>query len=146
VYSADETGCGALPTKRCDDFKQTLKPKVAERAVACLNAIQPAQRCDPLRLNLCGHLALMSACQDDEDTDKDKEAADSAPPTASSLTTACQAILQACAAATIGPTLRDCRATLAGMTELGRTKMVDCMKAHCGDKGLLHCEAVIDVK
>jgi hypothetical protein len=144
VYSADETGCGPLPTKRCDDFKQTLKPKVAERAVACLNAIQPAQRCDPLRLNLCGHLALMSACQEAEDTDK--EAADAAPLPASSLTTACQAILQECAAATIGPTLRDCRATLAGMTELGRQKMVDCMKAHCGDKGLLHCETVIDVK
>ena len=143
VYSADETGCGPLPTKRCDDFKQTMKPKVAEHAVACLNTIQPAQRCDPLRLNLCAHLALMGACQE-EDTDRD--AADAAPPTASSLTTACQAILQECTAATIGPTLRDCRATLAGMTELGRTKMVDCMKAHCGDKGLLHCEAVIDVK
>jgi len=144
VYSADETGCGALPTKRCDDFKQTMKPKVAERAVACLNAINPGLRCDPLRLNLCGHLALMSACPEAEDADKDS--ADAVAPAPSSLATACQAILLECATAPIGPTQRDCRATLAGMTELGRSKMVDCMRAHCGDKGLLYCEAVIDVK
>jgi hypothetical protein len=140
-YSADETGCGALPTKRCNDFKQAMRPKVAERAVACINALNPGERCDPIRLNLCGHLALMSACQEPEDADHG--AADVAP---SAVTTSCQSVLKECAAAPLGPTLRDCRATLSGMSELGRNKMIACMKTHCTDKGLLYCEAVVDVK
>jgi hypothetical protein len=140
-YSAEEGGCGALPTKRCNDFKQTMKPKVAERAVACLNALKPPERCDPIRLNLCGHLALMNACQEPEDADKD--AVGSA---AGGVTAVCQAIVQECAAAPLGPTLRDCRATLAGMSELGKSKVVSCMSTHCSDRGLLYCEAVVDMK
>jgi hypothetical protein len=119
-----------------------MRPKVAEHAVACINALNPAERCDPIRLNLCGHLALMSACQEPEEADN--SAADAAG--ASAVTTSCQSILQECAAAPLGPTLRDCRATLSGMNELGRNKMIACMKTHCTDKGLLHCEAVVDVK
>jgi hypothetical protein len=136
-YSAEEGGCGGLPTKRCNDFKQAMKPKVAERAVACLNALSPGERCNPMRLNLCGHLSLMSACQETED------AADAA---AGAVTAVCQTVLQECAAASLGPTLGDCRATLSGMSALGRSKMVSCMKAHCTDKGLLYCEAMVDVK
>jgi hypothetical protein len=140
-YSAEEGGCGALPTKRCNDFKQAMKPKVAARAVACLNALKPAERCDPIRLNLCGHLALMNACQQPEDADQDAVDA-----TADGITTACQAIVLECAAAPLGPTLRDCRTTLAGMSELGKSKMLSCMGTHCTDKSLLYCEAVLDVK
>lgn len=136
-YSAEEGGCGALPTKRCNDFKQAMKPKVAERAVACLNALNPAERCDPIRLNLCGHLALMNACQEPEDTDKEAVGA-----TTGSVTAACQTVLQECATAPLGPTLRDCGATLAGMSDLGRSRMASCMKTHCTDKGLLYCEAL----
>ncbi len=140
-YSADEGGCEGLPTKRCNDFKQAMKPKVAERAVACLATLSPAERCDPMRLNLCGHLALMSACQEPDDADKNP--ADAA---ASAVTALCQTVVQECATAPLGPTLRDCRATLAGMSELGRSKMVACLKTHCADKSLLYCEALIDVK
>jgi hypothetical protein len=140
-YSADESGCGALPTKRCNDFKLAMKPRVAERAVACLNALKPGERCDPARLNLCGHVALMSACQEAEDADKD--AADAIT---SGLTAVCQTVLQECIATPFGPTLRDCRATLSGMSEAGRSKMALCMKTHCTDKGLLNCEALVDVK
>lgn len=136
-YSADENGCGGLATKRCSDFKQAMKPRVAERAVACLNALSPAERCNPLRLNLCGHLALMSACQESED------AADAA---ASAVTALCQTVVQDCAAVAVPPTLRDCRATLAGMSELGRSKMAACLKTHCADKSLLYCEALVDIK
>ncbi len=53
-YPAEEGGCGALPTKRCEDFKRAMKPRVAERAVDCLNALSPAQRCDPNRLSPVG--------------------------------------------------------------------------------------------
>jgi hypothetical protein len=117
-----------------------MKPKVAERAIACLNALKPAERCDPIRLNLCGHLALMSACQPD---DGDRDGVDAA---ASGVAVACQAVVLECAGVPLGPTLRDCRATLAGMSELGQSKMLSCMSTHCADKGLLYCEAVVDVK
>jgi hypothetical protein len=138
-WSAEEGGCGAMPTKRCEDYKRALKPRVAERAVACINALNPAQRCDPNRLNLCGHAALMSACSIVDEP----EAADAA---ADELTSQCQAIQRGCEGVKLGPTLRDCRDSLAGMGALGRERMVACMKTHCNDRGLLFCEAQIDVK
>jgi hypothetical protein len=128
-----------MPTKRCEDYKQALKPRVAERAVACINALSPAQRCDPNRLNLCGHAALMNACSI---VDEPAEPADAA---ADEVTTRCNAIVRGCEGVPLGPTLRDCRATLAGMSTLGRDRMAACMKTHCNDKGLVFCEAQ-DVK
>jgi hypothetical protein len=139
-YSADETGCGALPTKRCNDFKQTMKPKVADHAVACLNALTPDERCDKMRLNLCGHLALTNACMAPEDETADASAE------GASLAAACQAIHEECSGAALGPPMADCRATLSGMSEAGRKDMIACMKKHCSDKGLVGCEAVVDVK
>jgi hypothetical protein len=138
-YSAEEGGCGAVPTKRCGDFKLTMKPKVAERAVECLNALKVGERCDPARLALCGHLALMRACPEASDDA-------SAIATPGSVTAICKAIVQGCEGTTLGPTIRECRATLAGMSELGRTNMATCMKSHCSDKGLLGCEGMVDVK
>jgi hypothetical protein len=132
-------GCGTLPTKRCEDYKQALKPRVAERAVACINALTQAQRCDPNRLNLCGHTALMSACSIDESPPE----ADAAP---DDVATHCASVLHECEGVTPGPTMRDCRATLSGMNAVGREKMASCMKTHCTDKGLLFCEAQIDIK
>lgn len=132
-------GCGTLPTKRCEDYKQALKPRVAERAVACINALTQAQRCDPNRLNLCGHASLMAACSIDESPPE----ADAAP---DDVVTHCAAILHGCEGVTPGPTPRDCRVTLSGMTGLGRDKMVTCMKTHCTDKGLLFCEAQVNLK
>jgi hypothetical protein len=160
VWPAEEgmPGCGTLPTKRCEDFKQAMKPRVAERAVACLNALNTAQRCDPNRLELCGHAALMSACSID-DSSLDGAGAPSSSGTAAGapsdsgtaaapdeVTSHCAAILRGCGSVTPGPTLRDCRATLAGMSVLGRDKMVTCMKTHCTDKGLLFCEAQLEPK
>ena len=132
-------GCGTLPTKRCEDYKAAMKPRVAERAVACINGLNAAQKCDPNRLNLCGHTALMSACSIDESPLE----ADAAP---DEVVTHCNAIIHACEGVSLGPTMRDCRATLPGMNVLGRDKMTACMKTHCTDKGLLFCEAQIDLK
>jgi hypothetical protein len=117
-----------------------MKPKVAERAVACLNALTPDERCDKTRLNLCGHLALTNACMqpDDEAADASAEAA--------GLAAACQAIHEECSGAALGPPAADCRATLSGMSEVGRKDMIACMKKHCSDKGLVGCEAVVDPK
>jgi hypothetical protein len=132
-YSADEGGCDALPTKRCEEFKRTMKPRVAEHAVACLDALSPSQRCDPNRLNACAHVALMSACAADDSTM-------TAPPL-DDLASRCQAIVQTCAGTLLAPVARDCRATLSGMTALGRDRMVSCMTSHCTDRGLLGCES-----
>jgi hypothetical protein len=135
MYSADESGCGPLPSKRCGVFKEAMKPKVAERAVACLNSLKPGERCDANRINLCGHVALMSACE---------EPTAAVPPARDEVGASCQSIAEACAGAPTTPTPRDCRATLAGMTDNGRMHAVDCMKKHCFDKGLLGCEATGD--
>src|SRR5688572_18933611 len=35
----EEGGCGALATMRCNDFKKTMKPRVAQNAVACINKL-----------------------------------------------------------------------------------------------------------
>jgi len=134
-YSADEgqPGC-MLATKRCADFKQSMKPRVAELAVACLDALTPAQRCDANRVAYCGHAALMAACSDVEPSAPQSSAADDVGGT-------CTAISAACGGAALAPSMRDCRGTLAGLTALGREQMASCMKAHCSDKGLLGCEA-----
>jgi hypothetical protein len=140
-YSSDEgEGCGALPTKRCQDFKQAMKPRVAEGAVACLNALPAAQRCDSNRMNLCGHVALMSACPEPEGA----AVAGVVPP--DELTTRCTSIAQGCNGTAFSPSMRECRATLAGLSTFGREQIASCMKTHCGDKGLVGCEAIVDTK
>jgi hypothetical protein len=137
-YSSEEgEGCGALPTKRCQDFKQTMKPRVAEHAVACLNALPPAQRCDTNRMSLCAHAALMDACPEPEAT------SNATTPAADEITTRCASIAQVCSGAAFSPSARECRATLAGLTAFGRDQILSCMKTHCGDKGLVGCEAVV---
>jgi hypothetical protein len=160
VWPAEEgmPGCGTLPTKRCEDFKQAMKPRVAERAVACLNALNQAQRCDPNRLELCGHTALMSACSivepppDGAGAPSVNGTAAGAPSDSGTASGAdeiaahCTSILHECEGVSSGPTMHDCRTTIAGMSVLGRDRMVACMKTHCTDKGLLFCEAQVDVK
>jgi hypothetical protein len=137
-YSADEGGCGGLATQRCQDFKQSMKPRVAERGVACLSALTPAQRCDTRSLNACGHAALMSACS------ADLGAVAGAP--SDELESRCRAITMSCGASPMTPTARDCRTTLAGMTTAGRDRMGTCMASHCGDLGLLGCESASPVR
>jgi hypothetical protein len=141
-YSADEgQGCGVLASKRCEDFKQTMKPRVAEQAVACLNALAPGQRCDAARVSLCGHVALMNACSE---ADSSPSTTSAMAPSRDELGSRCEGILRGCAGT--APTMRECRETLAGLSAFGRDRMATCMSAHCGDKGLVGCEAVIDAK
>jgi len=143
-YSADEgQGCGAIASKRCQDFKETMKPRVAEQAVACLNALTPGQRCDPARVSLCAHAALMNACSE---ADALQPTTTATAPGRDEVASRCEGIVRACSGATLGPTMRECRETLAGLNALGRDKLAACMSAHCGDKGLTGCEAVIDVE
>lgn len=121
-------GCGGLAVTRCNDFKQAMKPRVAQAAVACLNKLSGGERCDPKRVELCGHLALMNACDD--------------PAAASTIAGACERIVQTCGASPLAPSQNECRLAMSGLREVGRDAMLDCAKKHCFDKGLLGCEAV----
>ncbi len=121
-----EGGCGSYANFRCGEFKQSMKPRVAQAAVACLAKLGPAERCNAQRVNLCGHMALMNACSETKTPD------------------VCPRILEACAAAPIVPSIADCERTLSGMNATGRERMLACVKKHCADKGLLFCEAVAD--
>jgi hypothetical protein len=134
-YPAEEGGCGAFAPRRCEDFKQTMKPRVAEHAVACLNSLSAAQRCDPNRVNLCAHAALMSACSPLD------SAAASGAPADDDVEVRCAALVQGCGGVSVAPTMRECRATLAGLSVLGRDRLVTCMRTHCSDKGLAGCAA-----
>jgi hypothetical protein len=40
--------------------------------------------------------------------------------------------------------MRECRATLTGLTVLGRDRVAMCMIAHCSEKGLAGCEAATE--
>lgn len=136
---ADEGVCTNFAAKRCSEFKSAFKPKVAQAAVACIKTLKGNAACDPARVNLCGHSALMAACPapatDPKLTDSTGAALGSA------LDSACENILKSCAGQPLLPTLVDCRQTLSGMSDFGRASMLECMATHCGDKGLLGCEA-----
>ncbi|MEI9949842.1 MAG: hypothetical protein WDO74_12890 [Pseudomonadota bacterium] len=135
---ADEGVCTNFAAKRCAEFKLAFKPKVAQTAVACLKTLKGNAACDPARVNLCGHSALMAACP--EPTPDPTKADATGAAVNSPVTNACESILRSCAGQALLPTLVDCRQTLSGMSDLGRASMVECMATHCGDKGLLGCE------
>jgi hypothetical protein len=124
-FPTAEGGCGAFTHVRCNDFKQTMKPRVAKAAVACLNKLTPAERCDPRRVDLCAHLALMNACEE----------------AAPAIVSACDAVGEACAKAPVPPSRSECRRAMSGLREIGREAMVACVKKHCFDRGIVGCEA-----
>ena len=151
----DEGGCGTFVTTRCQDFKTSLKPRVAEAAVNCLRDLKPTERCDKNRVNLCGHLALTNACiEPDASTTMAANPAASGsvtttaaavpatPPATGSVAALCDTIVKAAGTSRTGPTLADCRQTLSGMNDTGRMRMVECMKKNWNTKGLLGCEAI----
>lgn len=153
VGPSDES-CANVIFKRCNEYKAAFKPRVAQEAVACLQRLNAQQRCDPARINLCGHRALMAACPEPAPPAKGKyvRASDTSPATVeltddpdaeeSPLAAACERVLKSCSGQPLPPTLSECRQTLAGMTEAGRTNMVECVSKHCQERGLLGCEAV----
>jgi hypothetical protein len=115
-----EGGCGSLANTRCKDFKKTMKPRVAAAAVACLGKLKGGEQCDPKRIELCAHNALMNACDD---------------ASAQSVVQACDSLAATCP----GISKRECTMTMSGLRETGREALVDCAKAHCNDKGIMGC-------
>jgi hypothetical protein len=154
VGPADEGICADVISKRCGEFKTAMKPRVAARAVECLQALKGNERCDGARINQCGHAALMSACPEPTPTRKGQLAAATATqplsvtllkdetPDTSALAVACSTIVKGCGDRPLAPTMADCRQTLSGLNEQGRADMVACATARCLTGGLLACEAV----
>ena len=154
VGPSDEGGCRNVITKRCNEFKSALKPRVAAQAVACLRALKGNELCDAARINQCGHAALMSACQETPRPQKGQlqpatgtqlatfTIVPDPTPDPSPVVAACNNILRSCGEKSSNPTLADCRQTLAGFNDSGRANMVDCVSTHCSDRGLYGCEAV----
>ena len=154
VGPSDEGGCRNIITQRCNDFKASMKPRIAAQAVTCLRALKGGELCDVTRVNQCGHAALMSACQETPRPQKGQlQPATGAQlasvtilvdpiPDPSPVTAACSTILRNCGEKASNPTLADCRQTLAGLNDTGRANMVDCVSAHCSDRGLYGCEAM----
>jgi hypothetical protein len=140
VGPSDEGVCSNIAAKRCAEFKSAFKPKVAQAAVSCLRHLKGNELCDPARVNLCGHTALMAACPDPAPAPASSDGGVNA--LGSPVALACDNIVKSCSNQPLGPTSADCRQTLSGMTDLGRASMTECMSTHCGDKGLLGCEAL----
>lgn len=117
-----EGGCGSLANTRCNDFKKTMKPRVAAAAVACLGKLKGGEQCDPKRVELCAHNALMNACDDSG---------------AESVGKSCDSIAASCS----GISKQECTMTMSGLRETGREALLDCAKAHCSDRGIVGCAA-----
>ena len=155
VGPSDEGICPNIIAKRCSDFKATMKPRVAAQAVSCLRALKGNERCDPARIHQCGHAALMSACAEPPRAQKGQfqPASGSQPasvvitpdptPDPSPITAACSTILRSCGEKSGNPTLAECRLVVAGLNDTGRSSLVDCVSAHCTDRGLYGCEATL---
>lgn len=142
VGPSDEGMAVNIAAKRCADFKLAFKPKVAQAAVACLRQLKPNEMFDAARVNLCGHTALMAACPDPTPSSQASDGSKlDTPPTPSPVSQACDNIVKGCAGVPVAPSMSDCRQTLSGLSDMGRANMTECMANHCGDKGLLGCEA-----
>jgi len=124
IAPSDEATCGAdlFARDHCAEIKDAFKPKVAEAAVACMLKLTAIEVCDAGKTYKCAHDAIVAACPD------------------ATAGTACDAIVAGCAGASFVPTKDDCMKELAGMTTVGRDKMVLCMKTSCVASGLYGCE------
>lgn len=100
---------------QCEAYKKYFKPRVAERAVACVVGQSKNQARDGCRTYQCGDEALSGACLD---------AAADVP---------CRAIAKSCKT-----TLDECRGLLSGMNAAGRAKMSACAAQGCA-YGLWSC-------
>jgi hypothetical protein len=113
-----DKSCAPFPfiNAACADSAKFMKPKIAERAVACIRTKSPMQLCDAMSVYDCKDDALHTACPDPS-SDGD-----------------CATIRKACPKTTAS----ECRTYLSGLNALGRGEMVKCMKTDC-TYGLYSC-------
>jgi hypothetical protein len=109
--------CRSTPfiCEHCEDYKRYFKPRIAERAVACIVAQTRRQADDGCRTYQCGDEALKGACMD------------------ASADQACVAIARSCKTS-----LDECRGMLSGMNGAGRAKVGACAAKGC-PYGLWSC-------
>ena len=115
-----DKSCAPFPfvNDACNDAIKYYKPKIAERAVACIGKQSPKKLCDAMNTYNCKDSALRSACAD------------------SGADAQCLQILGACK----GTSMSECRGYLSGMNDVGRAAMVKCMTAKSGcSYGLYSC-------
>jgi hypothetical protein len=104
--------CSPFPFihEACADSSRYFKPKIAERAVACIRKKSPLQLCDALHVYKCKDDALHTACADPS-ADGD-----------------CATITQGCPSVSFD----QCRVYLSGMNAAGRAAMVKCLTSANG--------------
>jgi hypothetical protein len=109
--------CRELPfvCDQCNAYKRYFKPRVAERAVACVIGQTERQAQDGCQTYRCGDRALKAACLD------------------STTDAMCVGIARACKVS-----VDDCRGMLSGMNDAGRQKMAMCAVQGC-PYGLWSC-------
>jgi hypothetical protein len=100
---------------KCNSYRKHFKPRVAQRAVACVNGQRVNQSRDGCETYRCGDQALKQACLD---------------PSAQSL---CRTVAQQC-----GTSLGACTSMLSGMNALGRQEVAACAAKGC-QFGLWSC-------
>lgn len=115
-----DKSCAPFPfvTEACDDAIKYYKPKIAERAVACIQKQSPKKLCDAMSTYHCKDVALRSACIDP------------------SADASCNAIIAKCPSTSMS----ECRGYLSGMNDSGRAEMIKCMTGPSGCSwGLYSC-------
>lgn len=98
----------AFICNKCESYKKHFKPKVAERAVACVNAQSRRDVQDGCGTYRCGDEALRAACPD------------------GAAQSACQSIAGKC-----GVSLAECTQMLSGMNAAGRAEVAACAASGC---------------
>ena len=109
--SLDELDCGDAGAEflsaECEMLEFNFKPVPGNAARNCMNELAPADLCVEGNRNSCMAEALGASCPDPEADDD------------------CEAIVLVCEEQL--PSFSACSSVLSGMTESGRTQMVDCM-------------------
>jgi hypothetical protein len=95
--------------EKCEAYRRLFKPKIAERAIACLVKLTRASVCDACNTYRCGDFALKGSCPDP------------------SVDATCDQIARTCRSVT----RTDCALYLSGMNAEGRKKVAACLARSC---------------
>lgn len=98
----------AFVCSKCESYRKHFKPKVAQRAVACVNRQTRQQSGDGCETYRCGDEALRAACPD------------------GSAQAACQSLAGKCSVS-----LAECTQMLSGMNAAGRAEVAACAARGC---------------
>lgn len=108
----------AFPKQKCEAYRRYFKPKVAERALACLGKLSDTQACDACNAYRCGDLAMKSSCPD------------------ASAAATCVQIASKCKSVAV----EECKTYLSGLNAAGRAKMTACLTGGSGCSfGIFSC-------